>query len=68
MLLDTPAFAVEALDTMKAQYAKNRQAILERVLAAATDYDGKTGSCRVFTMTRIYNFARLAEKLNLLKS
>lgn len=68
MLLDTPAFAVEALDTMKAQYAKNRQAILERVLAAATDYDGKTGSCRVFTMTRIYTFARLAEKLNVLKS
>ena len=68
MLLETPKFANMALDTIKTCYAKNRQAILERVLASATDYDGKIGTCRLFTMSRKYNFTRLAEKLNVLKS
>ena len=67
MLTHPPAFAVPHMDIMCTEFAKRRQALLERTLASIDSNDGKTEKCHVFSMTLKYNFKNLAEKLMAVK-
>jgi ubiquitin-protein ligase len=58
-----PQFAVPALALVETEYAKRRDELVLEAQKLAAEWDGKTETCRPFSMTTTYGFTELAAVL-----